>query len=157
MGKLRISFLHLAPVTSNIKHNRQLVESGVKVVAAEGADWAVTPELCIPGYLFMEDVGSDWILPQPDPWMHDFCQLAKDHGLTVFLSHPERDPESDKLYNSVFVISPQGKIIGKHRKIKALGGAEAWSSPGWEINPVDCGGMKAGILICADAYKNEVA
>jgi N-carbamoylputrescine amidase len=157
MRRLRISLLHLAPITSDVAHNRKLVEVGVKAVAQQGADWAITPELCISGYLFMNQIGTDWILPQPDGWMQDFCHLVKEHRLTVFLSHPERDPNTDKLYNSVFVINPHGEIIGKHRKIKALGGAEAWSSPGREIDPVECDGVKVGILICADAYKNEVA
>ena len=157
MAKQRISFLHIAPETGQVKHNRRLLESAVKVAAAEGADWVLTPELCIPGYFFVEMIGCDWILPQPDHWMQTFCGLVKDQGLTVFLSHPERDPATGKLHNTVFVISPLGEIIGKHRKIKTLGGAESWSSPGLEIKPVDCNPVKAGILICSDAYKNEVA
>lgn len=157
MAKHRISFLHIAPEVGQVKHNRRLVESAVRVAAAEGADWALTPELCIPGYLFTEKIGCDWILPQPDQWMQTFCELVKDQGLTVFLSHPERDPETGKLHNTVFVINPLGEIIGKHRKIRTLGGAEGWSSPGVEIKPVDCDPVKAGILICSDAYKNEVA
>ncbi|HEX2242185.1 MAG TPA: carbon-nitrogen hydrolase family protein, partial [Gammaproteobacteria bacterium] len=157
MKKLRISFLHLAPTLCDIDHNRGLVESAVKTAAAQGADWAITPELCIPGYLFMGQIGTDWIRPQPDAWMQGFCQLVKQRHLTVFLSHPERDPDTDKLYNTVFVISPQGKIVGKHRKIKALGGPEVWSTPGWEVNPIDCNGIKVGILVCADAYRNEIA
>ena len=84
-------------------------------------------------------------------------ELVKALDITVFLSHPERDLESGKLYNSVFVINRLGEIAGKHRKIKALHGAEAWSSPGWTIEPIDADGVKAGILICADGYKNEVA
>ena len=157
MKKLRISFLHLAPVTNDIDHNRKLVEHGVKVASQQGAQWVVTPELCIPGYLFMETIGTDWILPQPDPWMNGFLSLVKEHGLTVFLSHPERDPATDKMYNTVFVIDSTGDIIGKHRKVKALGGAESWSTSGWKIDPIECDGIKTGILICADAYKNEIA
>lgn len=157
MRKLRISFLHLAPVTSDIENNRRLVESAVKVAATQGADWAITPELCIPGYLFMKQIGTDWILPQPDDWMRGFCQLVKKLGLSVFLSHPERDAATNTMYNTVFVINQDGEIVGKHRKIKALGGAEAWSTAGSEIRPVECDRVKAGILICADGYKNEVA
>ena len=157
MKKLRISFLHIAPVTNNVDHNRKLVERGVKTAAVQGAQWVVTPELCIPGYLFMKSIGTDWILPQPDPWMNEFLKLVKQQGLTVFLSHPERDPATDKMYNTVFVINSDGEIIGKHRKVKALGGAESWSTSGWKIDPIECDGIKTGILICADAYKNEVA
>ena len=157
MKKLRISFLHLAPVTNDIDHNRKLVEHGVKVASQQGAQWVVTPELCITGYLFMETIGTDWILPQPDPWMNGFLSLVKEHGLTVFLSPPERAPATDKMYNTVFVIDSTGEIIGKHRKVKALGGAESWSTSGWKIDPIECDGIKTGILICADAYKNEIA
>ena len=157
MKTLRISFLHIAPVTNDIDHNRKLVEHGIKVAADQGARWVVTPELCIPGYLFMKTIGTAWILPQPDSWMDRFRGLVKEYCLTVFLSHPERDPASDKMYNSVFVIDSDGEIIGKHRKVKALGGAESWSTSGWKIDPIDCDGIKTGILICADGYKNEVA
>ena len=112
MKQLRISFLHLAPVTSDIGHNRELVERGVAAAAEQGAHWVITPELCISGYLFMERIGTDWILPQPDPWMKGFLGLVKEHGLTVFLSHPERDPATGKMYNTVFVIDRNGEIIG---------------------------------------------
>ena len=160
MSRLRISLLHLAPVTGDVAGNRRLVESAMKVAAGQGADWAITPELCIPGYLFANMIGTDWILPQPDPWMQGFCRLVKDLGMTAFLSHPHRDPETDKLYNTVFVVSDEGEIVGKHSKVKALHGAEAWSTPGEEILPLSpqgIEGVKVGILICADAYKNEVA
>lgn len=154
---MRISFLHLASVPNDVQHNRRLVESALKVAAREGADWAITPELCVSGYLFVKHIGTDWISPQPDEWMQGFCKLVRELGLTVFLGLPEQDAESGKLYNTVFVISRQGEITGKHRKIKTLHGAEAWSSPGQDIKPVDADQMSVGILVCADGYKNEIA
>ena len=157
MRKLRVSFLHLAPITGQISHNRALVEQGTRVAAQQGADWVVTPELCIPGYMFMREIGSDWILPQPDAWTQSYCRLVQELGLTAFLSHPEREAATDRMFNTVFVINPAGEIIGKHRKIKALRGAEGWSTAGEKIEPVSCAGVKVGILICADAYRNEVA
>ena len=63
--------------------------------------------------------------------MRDFCQLVARLHVTVFLSHPERDPQTAKLHNSVFVIAADGTILGTHRKINTLRvGDEAWSSPG---------------------------
>ena len=154
---MRISFLHLAPITGDVDHNRKLVEQGVQAAAEAGAKWAITPELCIPGYLFLDRIGTDWILPQPDDWMLRFCRQVKELEITVFLSHPERDPVSGRMYNTVFVIDSSGRIAGKHRKVKALGGAERWSTGGWKINPIECDGIKAGVLICADGYKNDIA
>ena len=151
---ISVALLHLAPVPGDLAHNRRLVETAVVKAAELGATWIVTPELCVCGYAFAERIGTDWILPQPDPWMQAFCQRTAQLGVTVFLSHPERDAESAKLHNSVFVISAKGKILGRHRKINTLRvGSEAWSSPGEPAGPIDIAPWgKVGILICADAY-----
>ena len=138
MSKVRIAFLHVAPIACDLDHNRRLIESALDLAVEQGADWVVTPELCIPGYLFQEKIGTDWILPQPDDWMQGFCRRVKDYGVTVFLSNPERDAGTNNLYNTVFVINPQGEIIGKHSKVKALRGAESWSTAGQVIEPIQC-------------------
>jgi 5-aminopentanamidase len=156
---LRIALLHLAPIPADLAHNRRLVETAVTTAADSGVDWIVTPELCISGYAFADQIGTDWILPQPDPWMEDFCQLVARLRVTVFLSLPERDQRTAKLHNSVFVIDANGTIVGKHRKINTLKvGSEAWSSPGEEAIPVPVQPLgRVGILICADAYSRGIA
>ena len=157
MKPLRVAMLHLAPVVADVAHNRSLVERGLDRAAQLGAQWVITPELFITGYKFAEVIGTDWIRPQPDDWMQSFCRQVAECGVTVFLSHPERDPDAGLMYNTVFVIGPDGNIIGRHRKVKALRGPEAWSSPGAEIAPINCDGTEVGVVICADAYRNDVA
>ena len=112
MRKVRISFLHLAPVPYDVEHNRGLVESALRVAAGQGADWVITPELCVSGYLFEEQIGTDWILSQPDAWTQDICRLVKEQSLTMFLAQPERDQESGKYTHTVFVINHLGEITG---------------------------------------------
>lgn len=156
---LRIALLHLAPLPGDLVSNRRLVETAVTTAARLGAAWVITPELCVCGYDFADQIGVGWILPQPDPWMINFCHLVAQLQVTVFLSHPERDRQTAKLYNSVFVIAANGAILGKHRKINTLRvGAESWSSPGEQvapilIPPVSC----VGVLICADTYSPMIA
>ena len=62
---LRVSFLHLAPVTGDIQRNRRLLESAVKVAAKEGAGWAITPELWVSGYLFVKQTAPIGFSPSP--------------------------------------------------------------------------------------------
>jgi len=62
--------------------------------------------------------------------MQRVCAQVAEHGVTVFLSHPGRDPDEGLMYNTVFVIGPDGSIIGRHRKVKALRGPEARVSSG---------------------------
>ena len=156
-NQLRVSFLHLEPELGNIEHNRNLVELGIQAAANAGSDWVITPELCIPGYLFDRQIGTKWIQVQPDEWMANLCHTVKNSQITLFLSYPERDPDSELLFNSVFVLHSSGKIIGRHRKIKTLKGPEGWSSPGTECTPIICDGLSVGILVCADAYKSEIS
>ncbi len=153
-GTLRIAMLHLAPVAGELAQNRRLMERAVEAAAGAGADWVLTPELGITGYAFADRLGTDWILPQPDPWMSRLCRSVAGHGVTLFLSHPERDAQTGKLHNSVFVIAPDGTIRGKHRKINTLrGGSESWSTPGEQAVPVMVPPLDGvGILICADAF-----
>jgi omega-amidase len=156
---LRIAILHLAPLPGDLAYNRRLVETAVTRAAGLGAKWIITPELCLCGYDFVDQIGIRWIMPQPDPWMSEFCQLAARLHVTVFLSSPEQDHQTGKLYNSVFVIAEGGAIIGKHRKINSLRvGAESWSSPGEQAVTIPVRPLRhVGILICADAYSPGIA
>jgi N-carbamoylputrescine amidase len=156
---LRIALLHLAPVPGNLTANRRLLARAVETAAAGRADWILTPELCTCGYAFSEVIGTDWIGPQPDEWMQSFCGLTARLGVTVFLSHPEQDPRTRKRHNTVFVIGPDGSILGRHRKIRTLAtGAEAWSSPGQNPAPIAVPPIgRVGVLVCADAYPDWIA
>jgi predicted amidohydrolase len=91
MSTLRIAFLHLAPCPSDLQYNRRLVDRAV-TTAAYGATWILTPELCICGYDFTDDLGTAWIVPPPDPWMASLCRRAAHFGVTVFLSYPQQFP-----------------------------------------------------------------
>jgi predicted amidohydrolase len=150
--------LHLAPVPGDLAHNRKLVEKAIGVAVAAGAGWIITPELCTCGYSFADRVGTDWILPQPDLWVTDLCRQTNRLGVTLFLSHPEREASSGQLFNTVFVIFG-GTIRGRHRKINALRrGSESWSRPGTTAVPVTAPPFTGvGILICGDAFSPGIA
>ncbi len=155
---LNVALLHLAPRAGDLAFNKSLIEDAIVKAAARGADWVITPELSVCGYTFEPSIGTDWISVQPDPWMTRIRKLAAQLGVVVFLSVPERDADSNLLYNAAFVIDHEGTICGKHRKINALRvGSEAWSTPGTEVTPIAVGGLSVGVMICADAYSPSVA
>ena len=153
MGK--IALFHLETVPGAIERNRHLIVEAIKHAAALGAQWIVTPELAVCGLQFAHVVGLDWIQPQPDPWMQQVCKLTKTLQRTVFLACPERDGR--RLYNSTFVIGPTGEILGKHRKINVVSDSLSWSTPGDSVVPIECDGIKVGVLICSDVYTPDIA
>jgi 5-aminopentanamidase len=79
--------------------------------------------------------------------------------VTLFLSCPEQDKKSRKLYNSLFAIAADGTIVGSHRKIYTLRvGSEAWSTPGTQALAISVPPFRRiGMLICADAFTSEIA
>ncbi|MBI4003130.1 MAG: carbon-nitrogen hydrolase family protein [Nitrospira defluvii] len=156
---VRIALLHLAPIPGALAQNRHLITQAITRAAGLGATWIITPELAVSGYTFADTLGTDWIEPQPDHWMNKICLLAAQRRITIFLSHPERDPQSGRLHNTVFAIAPDGRLAGTHRKINTLRvGSEAWSTPGTQatvFRMAPFGGV--GILICADAFSPGIA
>ena len=157
-GGMKVAFLHLEPLPGRIDYNRRQIEQAIEIAVANGARWIVTPELCVSGYFFSEVAGTDWILPQPDDWMRQMMTQAGLKGYTLFLSHPERDRQNGRLYNSLFVIGGEGRILGRHRKIAVHPGPEEdWSTPGVSLEPVTVDRVKVGLLVCADSYEPEQA
>jgi 5-aminopentanamidase len=154
---LKIGLLHLAPELGALDANRALIESGTRIAAGLGADWIVSGELVVPGYRFAPLLGTEWIGEQPDLWMQRLCALSAELGVVSFVSHPERDGASGRLFNSLFVIGRAGRLLGRQRKLRPTPISEGWASGGEVSRPVLVDGLQVGLLVCADAYTAEPA
>src|SRR5436305_649171 len=154
---LTVASQHLAPELGALDRNRSLIEYGTRVAAESGADWVLSGELVVPGYRFEPLIGTNWIAEQPDSWMGRLARLSSDLGVASFVSHPERETLTGKLFNSLFVIGRNGQILGRHRKLEPTPGSEDWSSAGEPGRPILVDGIKTGLLVCADAYKALLA
>ena len=64
MSIVRIAFLHLAPCLRDLQANRRLIDRAVTTAATAGATWILTPELCICGYDFTDDLGTRGLCPR---------------------------------------------------------------------------------------------
>jgi omega-amidase len=154
---LKVALLHLAPELGALDSNRALIEAGTFVAAELGADWVISGDLVVPGYRFDGLIGTDWIGAQPDEWMRRLARLSADLGVASFVSHPERDAVTGRLFNSLFVIGRDGRVLGRHRKLHPTPGSEDWSSAGEPGRPLPVDGLYVGLLVCADAYARRPA
>jgi len=155
--RLKIGLLHLAPTLGALDANRALIEAGTRVAARLGADWIVSGELVASGYRFEPLLGTDWIDEQPDRWMRRLARLSAELGVASFVSHPERDRATGRLFNSLFVIDREGRFLGQQRKLHPTPISESWASRGELGRPVSVDGFRVGLLVCADAYAAEPA
>jgi 5-aminopentanamidase len=154
---LKIGLLHLAPRLGALEANRALIESGTRTAAGLGADWIVSGELVVSGYRFAPMLGTEWIGEQPDAWMRRLGELNAKLRVVSFLSHPERDSVSGRLFNSLFAIGRDGRLLGRQRKLHPTPVSEGWASSGEPGRPVSVEGLQVGLLVCADAYAADPA
>ncbi len=154
---MRAAFLHLDLSGGPESSNLALLCQAILLAAEQGANWIITPETAVQGYFFAEKSEACQIAVQPDKSLQVIIDLSLRYRLTVFLGCAEQDKETGCCYNSCLVIGPDGKTLGRHRKLRAHGGAEAWSVRGKALDPIVCPEMIAGVLICADSWYVEHA
>lgn len=102
----------------------------IKEAADNDAEIVGFPETFIPGYPYWNWVnapidGYDWYkeyrrqaVDVPGPVVDRLCSVAVDTETTVVMGITERDPNTvGTMYNTNLVISHEGELLGKHRKI----------------------------------------
>jgi predicted amidohydrolase len=94
--------------------------------------------------------------PIPGPSTEFFGKLAKEHGMHLVPGLIERDRHL--LYNVAVLIGPDGKIIGKYRKVcLPRGEIEGGFQPGKDYPVFDTQFGKVGMMVCYDGFFPEVA
>ena len=141
---LRIGLLHLAPELGALDPNRGLIQSRSRIAAGLGADWVVSGR-AVPGYRFVPVLGTEWIREQPDLWMRRLFELTAELGIVSFVGYPERDSKTRRLFNSVFVIGRDGRVVGRQRKLHRTPIGEGWASSGDLRRPVLVDGLQVGL------------
>ena len=121
--------------------------------AAERAELVLFPELVIHGHC----TPNTWALaePVPDgPSVAKLCEIARRHRLVVCAGMSEK--ENDVVFNTQVLVGPAG-YLGKQRKLHLSRDEVLYYKSGREINVLDAGLCKVGIVICYDNQFPEIA
>jgi predicted amidohydrolase len=121
--------------------------------ATRGAAVVVLPECLDLGWTHP----SARRLAQPIPGPHSdrLADAAIDAGVFVAAGLVERD--GGRLYNAAVLISPEGQILLKHRKINELSIAFDLYETGSSLAVVETPIGRIGVDICADNFSNSLA
>ncbi len=99
---------------------------------------------------------ADCAEPIPGPATEYFGRLAKQHDLYIVPGLVERD--GHLIFNTAALIGPDGKVVGKYRKVALpRGEIEAGVEPGREYPVFDTRFGKVGLMVCYDGFFPEVA
>lgn len=139
----------------NIQHNLDLIEQA----AQKGINVLCTGEdLKNSGfYLFclddptLFDSSTETI---PGPTSERLCALARKYNLWLTACYFEKDCAAR--FNTAILINPQGKLVGKYRKVQIPGVESWWLQGGNEIPVFKTDFGNAGFLICYDIVFPEI-
>jgi predicted amidohydrolase len=115
-----------------------------------GSELVVFPELCYTGYSFMSGEQAARVCEKPDGPTFRFMQKAA-ISLKAYVAWGYVESDGRKLYNSATIVSPDGNLVTRYRKVNLWGTDFLWASPGIESAPViqtELGLMS--VIICRD-------
>ncbi len=153
--KVRLATVHYIPKGGKTAMDscRQF-DRFIEEAAQQKADLVVLPETLTQtgnGLSYVEAAE-----PIPGPSTVYFGELARKHGVYLVAGLVERDKHL--VYNTGVLIGPDGKLIGKYRKVTLpRTEIEAGVAPGHEYPVFDTRFGKVGIMICYDGFFPEPA
>lgn len=145
-------------VEQNLKHAAALVKDAVK----KGAKLIVLPELFDSGYFANEkdkDFSINFDKAEANKSFQTLSKIAQKNEVYIVASSIERDKES--FFNTAYIISPKGKILGKQRKIYLWENEKDYFKPGEKQKvftlKFDDISVKVGLGVCYEIGFNEIA
>lgn len=169
MDTLKAAVVQSGSVAFDLEATLDKVESLVAEAAQGGAQLAVFPEAFISAYPKWLDFGCRvgqrkpegredfrryWAssIEVPGPVTARLAALAHEHALYLVMGVIERDGMT--LYCTVLFFSPEGKLLGKHRKLMPTGSERlVWGfGDGSTLSAFDTRYGKLGAVICWENY-----
>jgi len=169
-GTVRVAAVQFLSKMGAPAENRRGLAEKVRQAARNGAKIVVLPEAAIAGYM-SADLKTTWQLkgrqvtaglsgvsPRkvaetvPGESTRSFAKLAKELGIYLTVPLLEVDPKSDRFFNALVLVGPDGKLLLHYRKLNPWPWAEqGWTTPGDRGHQyVDTPFGRLALLICYD-------
>jgi predicted amidohydrolase len=157
---VRVGGIVLKWVRGDREANYRRAEPLIREAAAKGAQIVVTTECFLDGYAIADksipiDDYRALGEPIPDgPYCRKLASLARE--LNIHLLAGMVEAAGDARFNTAVLFGPDGRLIGKYHK-QFLEHESVRNTPGDSTPTFDTPWGKAGVLICADRRKPELA
>ncbi len=151
---VRLATIHYKPRSRTPKGNREEFAPLIAKAAKQGADLVLLPETLT--YFGVGKSYGECAEPVPGPSTEYFGKLAAKHDLYIVAGLLERDGRV--VYNVAALIGPDGKLVGKYRKVcLPRSEVEGGVTPGESYPVFETRFGKVGMMVCYDGFFPEVA
>ncbi|MBA7643703.1 Aliphatic amidase [subsurface metagenome] len=155
-GVLKVATCQFA-VSRSIKRNSRIICEFLRKAKKAKTDVVHFPECALSGYVgtdFPNFAGYDWDLLREET--QKILTLTGKLGLWVVLGSTHKLTEPNKPYNSLYLISPEGKIVDRYDKRFCTPGDLRRLTPGNRFACFTINGVKCSLLICFDLRFPEI-
>lgn len=165
LPQFKAAAVQASPVFLNTDATVDKVCLLIEEAAANGASLVAFPEVFVAGYPYwnwmMTPVqGSPWFeklcrcaIEIPGPEIQRIAQAAKNHGVHVVVGVNERSRTGiGTIYNTLVIIGPDGRLLGRHRKLVPTWAEKlTWANgDGSSLRVYDTAIGKLGALACGE-------
>lgn len=153
MRILTVALIQMCPKPYALQENLRLALKLAKDSLKKGANLVVFHELFDSGCCISphdSDFALDFAKPQKHATFKALSAFAKENAVHIVACGIEKS--NKKLYDTAYIIAPNGKCVGKHRKIYLWGKEKSRFSKGkkYEVFKLNFGNFsaKVGLQIC---------
>lgn len=145
---MKVAGLQLDIAWENPQANYERIRPWAQAAAKAGARLLVLPEMFAHGFTMNT---TEFHEPVDGPSSRFLQDLARDHGMWVCGSLPERPEGADRPYNTLVLSAPDGALT-KYRKIHPFtcAGEHEHYREGADFVSVDIEGVRTTLFVCYD-------
>ena len=167
MTSLRVAAVQASYVLMDQAATLDRVSILTAEAAQNGAQMVAFPEVFVPGTPIWIDTrpiwdgDDDWFrllaenaVVVPGPATETLGAIANDNNVWLVIGVEEREQHGGTIYNAVLYFSPDGALVGRHRKLVPTGSERTvWGmGDGSTLRVVDTPFGRVGGLICWENY-----
>ncbi len=145
----QLALIQMPVEGGNRSKNLLQAEEMVNKAAGAGAQVVLLPEAMDLGWTHPAALADAQPIPGGETCTR-LRMLARNNGIYLCSGLTEKDGE--QVFNSAVLISPDGKVLLKHRKINELDIGHPYYALGDRLNVCETEFGRFGVLICADAF-----
>jgi predicted amidohydrolase len=153
--KVRLAAVHFRPQSGKTPaDNCKMYAPLIAEAARQKADLVVLGETLT--YVGLGKPFPEVAEPIPGPSTEYFGRLGKEHQLYIVAGLVER--AGHLIYNTAVLLGPDGRLVGKYRKVTLpRGEIEGGVAPGSDYPVFETRFGKVGMMVCYDGFFPEVA
>ena len=153
---MRIALAQIDPTVGDLDGNAAKIAEWIARAADEGADLAIFPELCLPGYPAEDLYLKRHFLRANQQAVETLAASVRGITALVGFAEPVADPaDARHAYNSTAVLA-DGAVQTVYRKNRlpnySVFDEQRYFVPGAEPATIEVGGLSVGLTICEDVW-----